>query len=112
MRVLVGVHVLGEGRHDAQRVLQAVPARDLRDERDVEAQRVLLDDARLVLDPPTVPSRRSKIAREWWWWSAARPAARSTAVTEVNDIAWFFGEKASIDGGMTVTLASSSPSHV
>ena len=34
------------------RVLESVPARDLRDERHVEAQRVLLDDAGLVLDPP------------------------------------------------------------
>ena len=61
---------------------------------------------------PTLPSRRSKIAREWWWWSAARPTARSTAVTEVKDIAWFLGENASIEGAMTVTLEASSPSQV
>ena len=51
MRVLVGVHVLGEGRQDARRILQTIPARDLGQQRHVEAQRVLLDDARLVLDP-------------------------------------------------------------
>ena len=32
-------------------------------------------------------------------------------MTLVNDIVWFFGEKASIDGGMSVTFARSRPSH-
>ena len=40
------------------------------------------------------------------------PAARSTAVIDVNDIMWFFGENASIEGAMTVTFDASSPSHV
>ena len=44
--------------------------------------------------------------------SAASPAARSTAITPVNAIAWFFGEKASIDGGITVSLAGSRPSQM
>ena len=60
---------------------------------------------------PVLPSSRSNTARDGWWWSAARPAARSTAVTPVNDIAWFFGENASIDGGITVTRRGSRPSQ-
>ena len=46
MRVLVGPHVLGETREHPERVLQAVPARDLHDERDVEPELVLLDHLR------------------------------------------------------------------
>ena len=30
---------------------------------------------------------------------------------DVNDITWFLGENASIEGAITVTLAGSSPSH-
>ena len=68
---------------DAQRVLEAVPARDLGHQRHVEAQRRAPRRRAPRARPcPTLPSRRSKIAREWWWWSAARPAARSTAVTD------------------------------
>ena len=58
-----------------------------------------------------LPSSRSNTARDGWWWSAARPAARSVAVTAVKLMAWFFGANASIDGGMMLTFAPSSPSQ-
>ena len=44
--LLVGVDVLGERREHAQRVLEAIPARDLGHQRYVDSQSVLLDDAR------------------------------------------------------------------
>ena len=60
---------------------------------------------------PVLPSSRSNTARNGWWWSAASPAARRTAVIELNESGWFLGENASIDGGITVILAGSRPSH-
>ena len=59
-----------------------------------------------------LPSRRWKTARGRCSWSAASPAARSTAVTLVNDIVSFFGANASIDGGISVILEVSSPSQL
>jgi hypothetical protein len=50
VRLLVGVHVLGKAGQHAERVLQAVPARDLDDQRRVEPQLLLLDHAGLALD--------------------------------------------------------------
>ena len=60
---------------------------------------------------PVVPSSRSNTARDGCRWSAARPAARSTAVTLVKLMTWFFGENASIEGGITETRRGSRPSH-
>ena len=48
--VFLGVDVLGERREHAERVLQAVPARDLREQGDVEPQPVLLDQFRRGLN--------------------------------------------------------------
>ena len=110
VRLLLGVDVLGEPGEHAQRVLEPVPARHLREQR---ACRAAAAPPRSCVarrsTRPTLPSSRSNTARPPSWWSAARPAARSTAVTLVNAIAWFFGAKASIDGGMTITRSASSP---
>lgn len=46
VRLLLVADVLGERREHAQRVLEAIPARDLRQQRDVEPQLLLLDESR------------------------------------------------------------------
>ena len=107
------VHVLGERGQHAERILEPVPARHLRDQRAVEAQLVLLDHLRRPLDEADAAVEALEDRRDAAGGGpAARPAARSTAVTLVNAIAWFFGENASIDGGMTVTRPRSRPSQV
>ena len=61
---------------------------------------------------PMLPSSRSNTARARWSWSAARPArAQHARSTPVKDIAWFFGAKASIEGGITNIFEASRPSH-
>ena len=66
VRVLVGAHVLDEAGEHAERVLEAVPARDLDDQRRVEPQRVssIIRAARSTR--PVLPSSRSNTARDGW----------------------------------------------
>ena len=107
---LVGGTCSANARHDPERVLQAIPARDLRDAAARRGAARLLDHPRRALTRPTLPSSRSKIARGGGGVGGEAGGAQ-TAVTPVNAIAWFFGEKASIDGGDHRHLARSSPSH-
>ena len=80
VRRLVCAHVLHEAGQHAERILEVVPARHLRDQRRVEQQRAPpRSSARCRWTRPALPSSRSNTARDGWWWSAARPAARSIA---------------------------------
>ena len=60
VRLLVGADVLGERSEHAQRVLQAIPARDLREQRDIEPQLALLDESRRGLHAADASRRAAR----------------------------------------------------
>ena len=103
-------HVLGEAREQTDRVLEPVPARHLGDQRSFGRQPVLLHDRRLAVDP-----RRdaivAQVGRRGSEPSGPRPIVPSTEATVSASISWFFGEKASIVGGMIQIRCPSSPSQ-
>ena len=94
MRALSRAQVLGEAGQDTERILEAIPPRHLREQRGVEPRaEPLRASGRGGRTNPTLPSSRSNTARCGSAWLRARPAARSTAVTLVNDMRLVLGRE-------------------
>ena len=111
MRTQLRRHRLRERQRNARMVLEGIPTGHLRDHWRVGRQWVLLDEERAMADPAGRAIERVKIASPGPAGPARPVAARMPSIWQ-GSIAWFFGENASMHGGMTTARLSSSPSQM